>query len=608
FTTFAGRNNHTICARMKRFVIILLLVASVLTACHSPRREARRMVRRAEQLFDTLPDSTASLIDSVLRMPVYFNEKRRMDMALLQGEALFGDRGQEIPPVMDDDFFDDRPFLTASPELERAGAYYARKEQYDKAAHAALYSGFIQQHYSEKQAAMQSFKDAEHYGEEANDSLTVARAQYWIGKLLFFDGMNQEALFQLCKAEKHFCNRDIERSFVQNKIAVCHLLLGDYENAEACLKQSLILSEKCHVGIVKRKALNNYAVLCQILGKYDQAIACLRQIETEPYLDDSELLLLYINFGDVFTEMNCPDSAVSYYKQVETLLPEADITMETKVSAYNSLFLFAESQHNDSSALVYLKCCDKWLNEVRDKREQNNVYGIQKKYDYDALQNTMNQKVIRRQRIIIILSVIAIVVLLALVSSQVRLARIRRQEKEIKASLFRFMQQNEELTKQSENIKQAHQELEQKHQESEEARQSLASQVQEYKTAYEKSDKKLSKAILKQHQIMQKMAVFLANESDSVLFSTLKYSVLGGDEYWEAMLKTFDKQFPGMRRKLALQHPDLTEQEQKVLLLSYVDASREDTAVLLDTSVFMVDKLRTSVKKKMGENIPKASK
>ena len=593
---------------MKRFVIILLLVASVLTACHSPRREARRMVRRAEQLFDTLPDSTASLIDSVLRMPVYFNEKRRMDMALLQGEALFGDRGQEIPPVMDDEFFDDRPFLTASPELERAGAYYARKEQYNKAAHAALYSGFIQQHYNEKSTAMQSFKDAERYGEKANDSLTVARAQYWIGKLLFFDGMNQEALFQLCKAEKHFCNRDIERSFVQNKIAVCHLLLGDYENAEACLKQSLILSEKCHVGIVKRKALNNYAVLCQILGKYDQAIACLRQIETEPYLDDSELLLLYINFGDVFTEMNCPDSAVSYYKQVETLLPEADITMETKVSAYNSLFLFAESQHNDSSALVYLKCCDKWLNEVRDKREQNNVYGIQKKYDYDALQNTMNQKVIRRQRIIIFLSVIAIVVLLALVSSQVRLARIRRQEKEIKASLFRFMQQNEELTKQSENIKQAHQELEQKHQESEEARQSLASQVQEYKTAYEKSDKKLSKAILKQHQIMQKMAVFLTNESDSVLLSTLKYSVLGGDEYWEAMLKTFDKQFPGMRRKLALQHPDLTEQEQKVLLLSYVDASREDTAVLLDTSVFMVDKLRTSVKKKMGENIPKASK
>ena len=56
------------------------------------------------------------------------------------------------------------------------------------------------------------------------------------------------------------------------------------------------------------------------------------------------------------------------------------------------------------------------------------------------------------------------------------------------------------------------------------------------------------------------------------------------------------------------QYPQLTENEQKILLLSYVDASRNDTALLLDTSVFMVDKLRISVKKKMGENVPKSSK
>ena len=585
---------------MKRFVIILLLVASVLTACHSPRREARRMVRRAEQLFDTLPDSTASLIDSVLRMPVYFNEKRRMDMALLQGEALFGDRGQEIPPVMDDDFFDDRPFLTASPELERAGAYYARKEQYDKAAHAALYSGFIQQHYNEKSTAMQSFKDAERYGEKANDSLTVARAQYWIGRMLFYEGMEQEAIIMLNNSERGLGNRYAEKALAQNLKGACYMLLGDDDNTENSFQQSLMNAKKADVNMIKRKVLNNYSVFFRLQGKYDQAINCLRQVAKEPRLDETKLLLLYMNLGDVYLETKDFDSAVLYYSLVEHLLPDANVKLETKVSAYKSLSRFAEIKNNDSLALNYWKQYNRWLNEVRDKQELNNVYGIQKKYDYDALQNTMNQKMIRRQRVIIILSVIAIAVLLALVLSQVRLARIRRQEKEIRASLLLFMQQNEELTKQSENIKQAHQELEQKHQESEEARQSLASQVQEYKTAYEKSDKKLSKAIMKQHQIMQKMAVFLTNESDSVLLSTLKYSVLGGDEYWEAMLKTFDKQFPGMRRKLALQHPDLTEQEQKVLLLSYVDASREDTAVLLDTSVFMVDKLRTSVKKKMA--------
>ena len=43
-----------------------------LSACDSATREARRMVKRAEQLADTLPDSTVHLIDSVLRMPASF--------------------------------------------------------------------------------------------------------------------------------------------------------------------------------------------------------------------------------------------------------------------------------------------------------------------------------------------------------------------------------------------------------------------------------------------------------------------------------------------------------------------------------------------------------
>ena len=93
-----------------------------LAACDTTTLKARRMVRQAERLADTLPDSTICLIDSVLHMAANFSERERMDMALLQAEALFGDRGQEITPVMDDDFFDDRPTLSTSPELERAAA------------------------------------------------------------------------------------------------------------------------------------------------------------------------------------------------------------------------------------------------------------------------------------------------------------------------------------------------------------------------------------------------------------------------------------------------------------------------------------------------------
>ena len=583
----------------------------VLGSCTGTTRKARKMVRRAERLTDTLPDSTLSLIDSVLRMEAYFSERERMELAMLQGDVLFGHHdtaANSIPPLMDDEYFDDKPFFSTSPELERAAAYFARKKQYGRAATAALYSGFVQQHYGENKIAMQSFKDAELYGDMAGDSLAVAMAQYWMGKMLYNDGMEQDALAQFRKSSERFGHRFVERAKALNSMACCHLLNSQIDSAEICFKQGVSYADKSNSYELKRKILNNYSVLFQLQGKYDQAVNCLREIAQEPGLDETKRLLLYLNLGDIYLDFGVMDSAVVYYKHVETLLPNAQTKTETKVSAYSFLSRFAEIQHDDFMALFYWKQYDKWLNEVRDKREQNNVYGIQKKYDYDALQNTMNQKVIRRQRIIIILSVIAIVVLSALVLSQVRLSRIRKQEAEIKASLIRFMHQNEELAKQSESAMKAHQELEQKHQESEKVRQSLANQVEEYRTAYETSDRNLSKVILKQHQIMQKMAVYLDHKSDSDLLDSLKYSVLGGVDYWEAMQNAFDEHFPGMRKKLMQQYPQLTENEQKVLLLSYVDASRNDTALLLDTSVFMVDKLRISVKKKMGENVPKSSK
>ena len=48
---------------MKRHCWIGILVLSALSACDTTTREARRMVKCAEQLSDTLPDSTVRLIE-----------------------------------------------------------------------------------------------------------------------------------------------------------------------------------------------------------------------------------------------------------------------------------------------------------------------------------------------------------------------------------------------------------------------------------------------------------------------------------------------------------------------------------------------------------------
>ena len=556
--------------------ILVCLLAVMLCACDTTTREARRMVKQAELLADTLPDSTVRLIDSVLHMPVYFSERERMDMALLQAEALFGDHGQDISPVMDDDFFDSHDNLSPSPELERAAAYFAQKKQYAKAAHAALYSGFVQQHYGEKENAMRSFKEAERYGKLAIDSLTVAHAEYWMGKMLYYEGRKEEALLSLINAESFAENHYSERAFIENSKAVIYILMHQNDSVESCLQRSLYHNQQLHSNKIKLKTLNNYAVFYRLQGKYDQAIDSLRLIVNESYLNDSELLMLYINIGNVFSDKGEVDSAAVYYQSMEEILPVVNIKTETKVAAYGALFRFAEKQNNESSALRYREIHERLLYDVMIQRQEQAMYRIQRQYDYESLQNEMNRKLIRKQRLITFIGLLAIIGLAALAISQIRLAKTRKQEAEIKASLLDFIQKNKELTQKNERI-------------------------EEYKSAYEDCAAKLSEAQIKEQHIMQKLAVYLDNDKDAALLGSLRQTIMGNGDYWEAMTKAFDKQFPGMRKELESQHPDLSEKEQKILLLSFVDTSREDTALLLKTSIHMVDKLRNSVRKKMAE-------
>ena len=552
---------------MRRVGIIGLLLLLALASCHGPRRQARQMVRRAEQLFDSLPDSTASLIDSVLRMPVYFEERQRMDMALLQAEALFGDRGQEIPPVMDEEFFDDKPFLSTSPDLERAAAYYAGKKQYAKAAKAALYSGFVQLHYNENKIAMQSLKDAEHYGEKAKDSLAVAMTQCLMGKMLSKDHSYDEALVMFQSAENKFGNNLSCKALAQNMMAVCHLMLQDVGSAKDCLKQSLLLSEQGHINKVKHKALNNYAVLYRLQGKHDEAIGCLKQMEKSIHSDD-EMFMCYLNMGKTYMAANVLYSAASYAKRVEGLLPTIDVRDETKVSAYEMLTSLAKKEGNDSLALQYREIHERYLYKVMRQSQEQNVYRIQQQYDHESLQNMMSKKLKRAQHII----EIGILLLLGMaVLFLYHSAKRSKKEAEINANLFHFMQQNEALKRHHE----------------------------EYCNRDLDKSQTISDMLESRLNTMQKLEYLAKNPNDKSYLRELEKEVFGGRNHWEAMMEIFDTLYPSFRSTLKEKYPDMTDLERNVMLLSRYKLTRTEEAALLGISTSVLDKVRGKVRKEL---------
>ena len=559
---------------MKRIVWIGILFLLALTACDGTTREARRMVKRAEQLADTLPDSAARLIDSVLRMPVSFGERERMDMALLQAEALFGERGQEISPVMDDDFFDEHAYISTSPELERAAAYYAKKKQYAKAAHAALYSGFVQQHYDEKEAAMRSFKEAERYGKMVDDSLTVARTEYWMGRMLYFEGMVLDAQDMLRNSKRFIGNHHIERAYIENSEAVTYILMGQHDNADSCLQRGMILAEKWHSDKVIRKILNNYSVLYRLQGKYDQAVDCLHRMMANPNLGENDVFVLNLNLGIVYFDKKEMDSATKYYQFVELALPKVNVKKETVLAAYEALYRFAEVQNDDSLALHFREMHEKGLYDLMIQRQKQTTYRIQQQFDYESLQNETNKELLRRQHIITLFAIFTIIGLAVLAISLIRLAKIRKQEAEANANLFHFMQQNKALVE--------------------------SNKEKDLKVL--DATQQLSDLLYAKLMAMQKLDYCLKTPKDKIAIKDLEKEVFGGGDHWEAVKEALEVLYPGLWETIGLKYPDMDEMERRVCMLSHLKLSRLDEATLLGISTSVLDKLRTKVRKTLVQD------
>ena len=182
-------------------------------------------------------------------------------------------------------------------------------------------------------------------------------------------------------------------------------------------------------------ALNNYAVLYLQIKEYDNAIASLRQVEAE--IDSVSMPFLFLTKGKTFMAMGEMDSAAYFYEKLESVLSHSKVKAETKASAYGALSGFSEKQGNYYQALKYQSQREKILGQIMDEREQKSTYLVQQKYDYEALQNAMNKKLARTQRIITIgiVLLLSVVALFLFRSSQrnKREASQKRGEKALKA-------------------------------------------------------------------------------------------------------------------------------------------------------------------------------
>ena len=195
-----------------------------------------------------------------------------------------------------------------------------------QAAHEALENARIQLDSGNKSEAMQLFKDAEHYGLLADDTLTVARARFNIAKCLSVYADEKEFVSLLKAADEGFGNHYTERAKVMTVWGDYYQFHRQFDSAEVYLNRAMDYAERSGSMDAKRCVLSAFHVKCFNAGEYRKSGDYLQQyFQTyPPDASDSLLMYYYHNMGNVYYKMGNMDSMAYCYGRLEELVTRSE--------------------------------------------------------------------------------------------------------------------------------------------------------------------------------------------------------------------------------------------------------------------------------------------
>lgn len=442
-------------------------------------------------------------------------------------------------------------------------------------AHDALENARIQLDSGNKADAMRLFKEAERYGLSANDPLTVAHARLNIAHCLGYYADKEEVVSLLKSAAEGFGDDYADRAEALRELGDFYQFHKQFDSAAYYLEQAMTFADQSESTEAKRDVLSAFHTLYFNAGDYEKSADYLNRFWQASISDGDDHLLMYYyhDMGNIYFESGDLDSADYYYSLLEELVTQTEPNEDTWFY-YGVLSDFAEERGDYETACKY-GCLYNEGSKLREMEQRvNNLALISHKYDSEVMQNELNRKIIIKQRIIVIVSLVATLVLAALLVSQIRLARRRKREAEINAELFHFKQQNKDLA--------------QKHVENEQIQQDYAD--------------RLSDALKREQRVMLLLDNYMNSGKKANLLNDLEASVYGNKDHWEAMQEVVDQLYPDLVETLWRKYPDLDEDERKSYILSYFKLSRQEEADYLGTTVNMVDKIRGRRRKKMSES------
>lgn len=410
----------------------------------------------------------------------------------------------------------------------------------------------------ETELTMTTYRQALDAAQNEGDTALIGLVQQYMGMLLLQQYSFDEAIEMLHQSAATTKDDPVMISYSNSGIGRAYFIIDSIDKSIQYFKDAVYHAEQSADSNVMSVAYQNIGAIYNEIGNYDDALNYIR-LSLKYNNEEKEIPRYHLNLAYIFLDMNINDSS-SYYENI--LKNELDSIEDKtlKVAINHFLYNKALAENNIDSAFRYYRTFAEMDMELLEERLQQNVLEIQKRYDYEKVENDYNLKLLKKQRtltFLLFLLLIIGVVLLILIN---RNLRRRKEELRMKDEILKF--ENEIL------------------------------RLNEIKGDYKRN-------LEWKYMLVYSMTLMDRNKTESH-YKTIKRKIYDNTETaFDAVMKIFEEEHPGLAEAIRQKYPVLSDTEYKVGIMSLTPFSSQETADILGKSINTINKARTSIRKKL---------
>ncbi|MFV0330697.1 MAG: hypothetical protein ACK5KL_12900 [Dysgonomonas sp.] len=530
----------------------ITIISIICLACNTKHNTADQYLKEAEQIVEINPDSTLSLLDSIL-IPENLKGKRYYDFLLLQVKA----KDKSNKNISEDTTIFD------------VKNYYIKNNDLDKATMASFYSGRVLEVQKKHKEAMAAYIEAESYADKTTENYNLkGLIQSYIGYLYYDQLLQDEALVRFKKAADYFQQAENYRNeaYTFRDIGSSFLLKKETDSAYYYYQKGIEIANTANDSVCQSSIRQNIGLIFRKQGNYKKSKEYLAQ--AIPFATNNiTRAKIYSNIAQVLYTENKTDSAILYFQKSLVLLDNSDDSF-LKAKIYEFLSNIEAARGNHKISLDHNKNRIENLKNIFDKNESQTILNIQKKYNYELVKNTNNKLLIQRQFLFIVLLALGLAIVVII-----------------------FLYRQKSLKKERDLF-----EAEQK-----------ISQLSQMAKSYDKKEDSFRSKLLHHFDILKKSALlegFLRDDEKKhgqkllKKFNEIVYNQASLD--WNLLYQTINELHNGFFDSLRETFPQLDESEFKICCLIYSDFTNAEIAIIIGQSINTITAKRSSIRKKIG--------